>query len=152
MQFTRLTACLWTACLVALATSLVAAPISLRPAGSEGFDLLVDGKVVAPIRLSSNGAILAEKVEETGSGILLSGLHCKDPLAVGFAADSYVSVTFGTTEVPGKSPVGLRPSHEPVVRFKLTITRFDTNRWQALFPDGAAPFHFLVCSMPTAQV
>ena len=152
MQFTRLTACLWTACLVALATSLVAAPISLRPAGSEGFDLLVDGKVVAPVRLSSNGAILAEKVEETENGILLSGLHCKDPLAVGFAADSYVSVTFGTTEVPGKSPVGLRPSHEPVVRFKLTITRFDTNRWQALFPDGAAPFHFLVCSMPTAQV
>jgi len=143
---------LWVACVFAFTPLLGAASISLRPAGSEGFDLLVDGKVVAPIRLSSNGAILAEKVEETGSGILLSGLHCKDPLAVSFAADSYVRVTLGATEAPEKSPAGQRPSHEPIVRFKLTVTRFDAHRWQALFPDGVAPFHFLVCSMPTAQV
>jgi len=32
------------------------------------------------------------------------------------------------------------------------LLSFNTNRWLALFPDGPAPFHFLVCSMPTAQV
>ena len=41
---------------------------------------------------------------------------------------------------------------EPVVQFHLTLGNFNTNRWLALFPGGPAPFHFLVCPMPTAQV
>ena len=34
----------------------------------------------------------------------------------------------------------------------MTIVSFNTNRWLALFPGGPAPFHFLVCAMPSAQV
>jgi hypothetical protein len=143
---------LWVAPVFALATSLSAASVSLRPAGREGFDLLADGKFAAPVRLSSNGAILADTVEETKSGVRLSGLRCKDPLAVSFAADSYISVALGSTETSDKASGSPRPAQEPVVRFKLSLAKFDAIRWRMLFPDGAAPFHFLICSMPTALV
>ncbi len=119
--------------------------LTVQPAGSEGFDVYADGVLVAPIRLAANGAILADTVVSNTTGISLSGLHTRDPLAVTFAADDFVSITVPATN---NEPVGWQPE----VRFKLTLTSFDTNRWLALFPDGPAPFHFLVCSMPTAQV
>ena len=66
-----------------------------------------------------------------------------DPLAITFATNDYVSVTL---PAPGDT------NTEPVVQFHLTLGSFNTNRWLALFPGGPAPFHFLVCPMPTAQV
>jgi hypothetical protein len=120
---------------------------TIAPAGNEGLDVLADGTVIAPIRLSCESALQASSVVTNASGIRLSGLHTKDPQAVIFAADDFVSITLSTPsagDVPTQS--------EPRVDFKLTITSFDTNRWLAMFPDGPTPFHFLVCSMPTAQV
>ena len=32
------------------------------------------------------------------------------------------------------------------------VRQVKTNRWLALFPDGPAPFHFLICALPAAQV
>ncbi|HWY76328.1 MAG TPA: hypothetical protein VN281_11960, partial [Verrucomicrobiae bacterium] len=120
-----------------------AAPIfTVQVAGNTGFDVFADGVLTVPIRLAVNGAILASNIVTNATGVTLSGLHTSDPLAVTFAADDYVSITLSTsTNAP-----------EPIVQFKLTLVNFNTNRWLALFPDGPAPFHFLVCSMPTAQV
>ena len=38
------------------------------------------------------------------------------------------------------------------MQFKLTVRSFNTNKWLALFPGGAAPFHFLICPVPAAKV
>ena len=120
-----------------------AGQITVQPAGNQGFDVYADGVLVAPIRLAANGAIVADNVASNATGILLSGLRTTDALAVTFATNDYVSITLPT---PGDT------NAEPVVRFHLTLTHFNTNRWLALFPGGPAPFHFLVCPMPTAQV
>jgi hypothetical protein len=122
-------------------TSLAAPKVTFQPFGNQGFDVLADGKVVAPIRLSTCGAMVADKVETRRDGLRLSGLRCVDPLAVSLAADDFVSISQGTAEEP-----------EPVMRFKLTVVRFDALRWQRLFAEGKAPFHFLVCSMPSAKM
>src|SRR5512141_1118913 len=115
--------------------------ITVQPAGNQGFDVYADGVLVAPIRLAANGAIVADNVVSNATGLLLSGLRATDPLAITFATNDYVSVTLPT---PGDTNAG------PVVQFHLTLGNFNTNRWLALFPDGPAPFHFLVCSMATA--
>ncbi len=133
-------------CLCLLSAPLIqtrAAPVfTVQAAGNAGFDVYADGVLQAPIRLAVNGAILATTITSNSSGLVLSGLHTSDPLAVTFAADDFVSITLSSsTNAP-----------EPVVRFKLTLLSFNTNRWLALFPDGPAPFHFLVCPMPTAKV
>ena len=117
--------------------------LTVQPAGNQGFDVYADGVLVAPVRLAANGAIVADNVVSNATGLVLSGLRTTDPLAVTFATNDYVSVTL---PAPGDT------NTEPVVQFHLTLGQFNTNRWLALFPSGAAPFHFLVCSMPTAQV
>ncbi len=120
-----------------------AAPLTLQPVGNQGFDVYANGVLMAPIRLAAGGAIVADRVESSATNIHLSGLRTVDPLAVTFAADDYVSITL---------PAADDTNGDPVVQFHLTVQQFDTNRWLAMFPDGPAPFHFLVCSMPTAAV
>ncbi len=117
---------------------------SVQSAGGVGFDVLADGVVVAPIRLAADGAIVADTVTTNLNGLTLSGLHAKDPLAVAFAASDFVTIT-----VPA---AGDTNGSVPVIQFKLTVVSFNTNRWLRLFPEGPAPFHFLVCAMPSAQV
>jgi hypothetical protein len=121
--------------------------ITALPAGNQGFDVYADGVLVAPIRLAANGAIVADQVQSNASGIHLSGLRAKDSAAVVFAANDFVNLT-----IP---PGSTNPADiwEPTIQFKLTIQSFNTTKWLALFPGGApAPFHFLICSMPTAKV
>jgi hypothetical protein len=122
-------------------SSLAATSLTLQPVRNLGFDVLANGQVVAPVRLSSGGVIVADKVQTVGGGLRFSGLRCADPLAVSFAADDFVSVTPGPAEAP-----------EPVVRFKLTLAKFDAARWEGLFGGEKAPFHFLICSMPSAKM
>jgi hypothetical protein len=122
-------------------SSLAAATLSFQPAGHLGFDVLADGKVVAPVRLCSDGLLVADKVSTAGGGLRLSGLRCADPLAVSFATDDFVSIMPGSAGAP-----------EPDVRFKLTLLTFDAARWEALFGGQKAPFHFLICSMPAAKM
>jgi hypothetical protein len=129
------------ALLLDMAISLAAATFTFQRAGNEGFDVLADGKLVAPIRLSAEGAILADKVEEIGGGLRLSGLRCPDAEALSFGPDDFVSIEPPSAEASG-----------PLVRFKLTLARFDAARWQSLFGHVKTPFHFLVCSMPSAKM
>lgn len=134
--------------LIAMVFAANGGPVfTLRPAGNEGFDVLADGANIAPIRLAAENAILADSVVTNASGIQLSGLHTRDPLAVTFASDDFVSIS-----LPAAGITNAPTTWEPVVRFKFTVLSFDTNRWLAMFPDGPAPFHFLVCTMPPAQV
>lgn len=111
--------------------------------------MVADGRLVAPVRWAVNGAILADKVEAIPGGYRFSALRTKDPLAVGFATNDFVSITLPPPGSPDNT--NLPPIPEPVVRFQLDLDRFNSAQWQALFPDGSAPFHFLVCAMPTAH-
>ena len=139
---------LWAIGLAFLVLKAHAGPVfTIQPVGDEGFDVLADGTLVAPIRLACESAIQASSIVTNTSGIRLTGLHTKDPLAVTFASDDFVAITL---PVPNTGDVPTQ--WEPKIQFKLTITSFDTNRWLAMFPAGPAPFHFLVCSMPNAQV
>jgi hypothetical protein len=122
--------------------------LTVAPAGNQGFDVYANGVMVAPIRLAANGAIVADNVISNAAGIELSGLHAKDTQAMTFASDDYVSISVPPPPAGTNPPTGW----QPVVRFKLTLNNFNTNHWLGMFPDGPAPFHFLVCSMPTAQV
>ena len=131
----------WVIVVVVALVSARGGTITVQPAGNQGFDLHMDGVLVARMRLAANAAIVADNVVSNGTGIFLSGLRSTDPLAVTFATNDFVSVT-----LPGPT------NAEPVVRFKLTVLAFNTNHWLAMFPDGAAPFHFLTCALPTAQV
>ena len=126
-----------------------AAPqLTFQAITNQGVDLLVDGVVVAPIRLAANGAIVADVVEMTNStSIRFSALRAADGAAVTFAPDDYVSVVLPAGASNGPTVF------EPVVEFKLTLGTFQPDMWVRLFPLGQpAPFHFLACSMPTAQV
>src|ERR1039458_5149102 len=107
-------------------------PITVQPAGNQGFDVYANGVLVAPIRLAVNGAIVADSVVSNATGILLSGLRTADPLAITFATNDYVSITLPAPEDTNAGPV---------VQFHLTLGSFNTNRWLALCPGGAAPFH-----------
>jgi hypothetical protein len=138
----------WTIISVLIVLKAHAGPVfTIQAAGNEGFNVLADGIVIAPVRLACESAIQASSVVTNASGIRLSGFHTKDPLALIFAPDDFVSVT-----LPAPGPGDVPTQWEPRIDFKLTITAFDTNRWLAMFPDAPAPFHFLVCSMPAAQV
>ena len=125
-----------------------AAPVfTVSPSGNQGFDVFADGVLVAPIRLAANGALLANTVTSNSDGLTLTGLRASDSLAVTFAADDFVRIVL--PPVPQTNPAA---ATVPVVQFKITVAGFNTNRWLALFPQGPAPFHFLACSMPAAQV
>ena len=130
--------------------SVLAAPpvLSVQPVGQTGFDVFADGQMVAPVRLAAEGAIVASQVEFSNGWVRLSGLRARDPLAVTFGPEDFVSVHLPTAS-PGSDPP---PVPEPVVRFRLSLTGFDAARWKAMFTGGQAPFHFLTCSQPAAQV
>lgn len=121
--------------------------MTVTASGHDGFDVFADGVLAAPIRLAANGAIVADQVETNAAGLRLSGLRAKDSQAVSFASDDFVSIT-----LPAVNPTNPAAAWEPVVQFKLTVRTFNTNKWLALFPSSPAPFHFLICSMPSAKV
>ncbi len=129
--------------LLASAALQAATPVfTVRSAGNQGFDVLADGVLVAPIRLAANGAIVADTVSTNPVGLRLSSLRAKDSLAVSFAPSDFVSVVL---PAPGAAVP------EPLIQFRLTVQNFNTNRWLALFAGGPAPFHFLTCAMPSAK-
>jgi hypothetical protein len=124
--------------LLLLATLTACRADVVRPVGHIGVDVFAGDRLVAPLRLSTNGALSAGRVGRKGQLVRLAALTCRDPQAVKLSADSFV-------EVEGQFGSGAK------IRFHLGIEAFDAARWQALFP-APAPFHFLSCEMPTAQV
>jgi hypothetical protein len=111
-----------------LSWTLLAATITVRPAGRQGFDVLVDGKRVAPVRLCSNGAIVASQVESGEGTSRFTGLRCRDPLAASFAPEDYVSVAVPPPKAAADVVPDPASSSEPQVRFQSTLRRFDAAR------------------------
>jgi len=119
------------------------AVITAAKAGSQmvGFDVTVAGRVIAPVRFSSNGLITAAKVEEkrdNGFALRFTGLKAREGIGLLLAPDDYVEVTSRADD------------SYPEVRFRLTIAAFDPEKWAK--NAGRFPFHFLAVSMPGAEV
>jgi hypothetical protein len=124
------------------AAAAVPAELSLRAVGHEGVDVLAGGRLIAPLRLSSNGVLTAQRIEVEPRRARLTGLVCRDPQAVAFSPDSFVALDLAA-----------RPEAQrlPELSFRLRLTTFNAERWQKLF-DAPAPFHFLTLALPSAQV
>ncbi len=105
-----------------------------------GFDLLVDGKVVAPVHFSSCGIIRASRVRLSHRGynpeIAFEGLQGTPGSGLKLQ-NSSITVTLPTAEFPR-------------VSFDIHIASFSPQQWKAKI--GAQPFHFLTISMPSAKV
>ncbi|MGA3178846.1 MAG: hypothetical protein ABSF38_00740 [Verrucomicrobiota bacterium] len=130
--------CLWLACSCCQAQT---SPYSIGHADSQGFDVAIGGLHVTNT-LAANGALVADSVVSNACGVTLSLLRAADSNAVVFDTNDFV-----TLSLPAD------PTLPPVISFQLTFVSFDQAKWIALFPTNQpAPFHFLVCSMPTAQV
>jgi hypothetical protein len=105
-----------------------------------GFDVLADGKLVAPVRFTSAGMIFASAADANNQGnvstLIFTKLHA--------LPESGLEL--------GESRVEIRLDSQryPVVRFDLRIKAFNQQKWQATL--GPQPFHFLTLSMPDATV
>jgi hypothetical protein len=120
-------------------------PASLSPVKKDalffGFDIAERGRLVAPVRFSSNQLVTAARVEEPegpGRRLRFSALKAKDGTGLRLASDDFVEVSVP----PGDA--------FPEVRFRLTVADFDPRQWER--GAGRFPFHFLTTSMPEAEV
>ncbi len=107
-----------------------------QPGNFTGLALRSADGDLATVKLSSNGLMIAQRATVTGTTLRLSGLNC-DPTPL-LGPRSYVEVEL------------LPDSPYPEVRFALDIRAFDPVAWEKRV--GTVPFHFLVCSLPGAEV
>ncbi|HLV79548.1 MAG TPA: hypothetical protein VKT32_04675, partial [Chthonomonadaceae bacterium] len=105
-----------------------------------GFDVLADGKLVAPVRFTSRGQIFCSKVKIKNAGntstLTFDGLQAAPECGLKLER-SRVEVT-------------LTAQRFPVVSFEFHIAAFSAERWQQTL--GKQPFHFLTIGMPEAAV
>jgi hypothetical protein len=101
-----------------------------------GFGVTAAGVDVAMVTLGSNDAITAGAVRARGDVLRFSALSCEPTPTLG--PGSFVEV-----ELLPNDPY-------PRVRFHLDLRAFDREAWKERF--GEVPFHFLVCSVPGAEV
>ncbi|MCY3017868.1 MAG: hypothetical protein NTW87_02395, partial [Planctomycetota bacterium] len=116
---------------------------AIQPVGAEGnyagFDLIVAGKTLAPVRFSSGGLIVAANVEKQDGGALrFSGLKAAEGCGLELAGDDFVVVA------PG------RGAPYPEISFRITVKRFDAGKWNTA-AGGPCPFHFLTFSLEGAE-
>ncbi len=127
----------------AVAQTVEIGPLSVSAARADGryvgFDVVADGTLVAPVRLSSNELITAARAEQTpDGGLRLSGLRTKAGTGLQLGADDFVQI----------APVA--GDRWPRVTFSMTVVAFDPTQWER--GAGQFPLHFLVTSMPAADV
>lgn len=107
-----------------------------------GFDVSVGGRLVAPVRLSSNGLLTAARVVAARRGdtqtLRFEQLQPRAGVGLTLGATDFVAV-----ELDANDP-------SPRVRFQLTIRSFNAVVWRA--KAGSFPLHFLTCSLPAAEV
>ncbi|MGD0091309.1 MAG: hypothetical protein ABSE73_15435, partial [Planctomycetota bacterium] len=116
---------------------------TLQAAGADGnyagFDLVVDGKVFAPVRFSSNNLILASKMGSLpGGGLRFSALKAAEACGLVLADDDFVAIALG------------QGSPYPEVSFQISVQKFDAGRWDAAC-GGPCPFHFLTLALDGAE-
>ena len=102
--------------------------------GIAGFDIFVDGKLLCPVRLSSQEGIVAKNVKKDGSILVFSDLSGQ---GVTFGKGSFVKV-----EVKANHPY-------PEISFRLELDKFDEGAWGSVF--GNSPFHFLIMKQENAE-
>jgi len=107
-----------------------------EPGAYTGFSLSAGGNEVALVSFGSNEAIIARQANVTGGVLRFTGLACAPTPSLG--PGSFVTVRL----LPGDA--------YPEVRFELDLTAFDPEAWEGKW--GKVPFHFLVCSVPGAQI
>ena len=103
-----------------------------------GFDVLSEKRTVAVVRFSSSRLLTAARCRAEGGSLLFTGLQAKPETGAQLGAQDRIAVA-----LTPKSPY-------PVVRFDLSLTAFDPERWQAV--AGKQPFHFLALYLPNAEV
>jgi hypothetical protein len=104
-----------------------------------GFDLYSQGRLVAPVRLSSNGIIAAKscRVERNPARLVFSSLQALPGCGLEFGNRDNISVAL----IPNV--------RYPRIAFHITIRRFNSSQWLAVV--GKSPFHFLSLYMPDAM-
>jgi hypothetical protein len=104
--------------------------------GFVGFRLADANGEVTVVHFGSMDSIRAAKVEKSADSLKFTGLTANPTPTLG--PDSAITVRL------------LKGDAFPEVDFRLDLTRFDQNAWEAV--NGTVPFHFLVCAMPGAEV
>ncbi len=104
-----------------------------------GFNLYAHGRLVAPVRLSSNRIIIAKfcKVERNPARLVFSSLQALPGCGLELGKRDNISVTL----VP--------KIRYPRLAFHITVRRFNSSKWLAVV--GKSPFHFLSLYMPQAM-
>jgi len=102
--------------------------------GIAGFNVFVEGKLLCPVRFSSQEGIVAKSVKKDGNILSFTDFSGQ---GVVFRKGSYIKV-----EVKTGHPY-------PEISFRLEIERFDENGWGMTF--GNSPFHFLILKQENAE-
>lgn len=104
-----------------------------------GFDLYSQGKLVAPVRLSSNGIIVAKscRKERNPSRLVFSSLQPLPGCGLVLGGGDNIVIAI----LPGDP--------YPGISFHLSIRGFNSKKWLAV--AGKSPFHFLSLYMPDAM-
>jgi len=107
-----------------------------------GFDLLKDGKLIAPVRFSSNKLLRAAAtdciIELDKQTLRFHRFKPKGGCGLKLSPDDFVSVTL------------FKDDPYPLVRFRFSIHEFHQDKWERA--AGRFPFHFLSFYMPRARV
>ena len=108
-----------------------------------GFDVLdKQGVLIAPIRFSANGVFQPDTTEQANirSQVTLcfSQFRCQEGVGLELSPDSSVSLVWN------------KDSLFPEIHFTFIIDHFDVLDWRESQAD--VPFHFLICSLPEAEV
>ncbi len=114
-----------------------------------GVDLLerASGRLIAPLRLSSNDAIFSDHMEITNSNE--GGVSIQTVRFVNLRGLLGTGLTLGPRDFISLTLRGEDPY--PRVDFDMTVELFTPEEWERLF-GGPCPFHFLVVGMPEAAV
>lgn len=137
--------CAWAALGLLAGEARPAQTVTISPVKSAGqitgFDVAEAGRLVAPVRLSSNSLLAATRAESRqgdGQWLRLTGLKAKEGTGLRLGPEDFVEVSLP----PGEK--------FPEVRFRLTVVAFDPQQWQK--NAGRFPLHFLSVSLPEAEV
>lgn len=103
-----------------------------------GFEVLEDGRQIAPVHFSSAGLIFASHIEVQQTGSLSRMLFPE------LQAPPHSGLELSHSRIE----VVLRAGHFPKVFFDLTLAHFSPAAWQQKV--GKQPFHFLKILMPSA--
>lgn len=106
-----------------------------------GFDVLADGRLVAPVRFASQGLIYCPRPLRESKGGLEERLVFR-----GLRAVDGCGLTLKNSVVS----ISMNQGSYPVIHFDLTLERFDPRDWQSTL--GNQPFHFLTITLPEATV